>query len=778
MAHAGLYDRGVLGVLEETLALAEQHGIRMPLICQARARLKALQESELMGEAEHARATAALNAACHLTDHYLLRETLATAAKAGVNCKLVTYGEKRFVGLREAATRRAEEEDLARKRAGQIAKMMTAAMGRMRLAADTAEDEDRLDLAIDGAADAGVDQVQVWTATNALMNFRAERIKRQEVLQVAQLALEEAIEIGEIDEVEHAIGAAEDVGVGVDTVDHAKAHLERLKGKEKARLGDEARAALRARRTARRRTRFNGQSRAWRSGSGRRAGGGRGEGARERVARVARGSRGGRRAAASSSKQFLASKLTETAVLQAAFARAVSVGLDMEELSRAQQRLFEIEETAVMRSEEEGDLKRAEVEEERRARERTEVTEEERKRRKAEAIECVKAVEAERPRMETEEEAVRERVDEKEGRRVEKKKKMLEQACIEAEEAEQERIEDQRLEAEPATAARPSRAVPPHRRFSKQSLEVNRSDCFAVAVEIDDMRRAAGVGKKRVRVSQRRKPTVVICIRQMCLRGRLHSSEASRMLMMVARTTKRWSRVRRRTMQQRPTEHDEALVLGSNEQTGALLRALLVRDSEGRFKVMIGEDGGGLYLKNVGVIDNVDDRSLLAPHMRMCVYLYAIEGIHTDELNLHDVRELIKNAGQSLELCFQCNGDPWRRASGPDEPTPRPQETKVHARGAVAVPPRQPLQSLMPTQPRWRPSLRAAPRATSRRPALTETYPLRQATGRVLRGPSIEQPLFTKGCLCPLPQVSQTRRRWRLMRCASCVSARTLRREN
>ena len=692
MAHAGLYDRGVLSVLEETLALAEQHSIRMPLICQARARLKALQESELMGEAEHARATAALNAACHLTDHYLLRETLATAAKAGVNCKLVTYGEKRFVGLREAATRRAEEEDLARKQAGQIAKMITAAMGRMRLAADTAEDEDRLDLAIDGAADAGVDQVQVWTATNALMNFRAERIKRQEVLQVAQLALEEAIEIGEIDEVEHAIGAAEDVGVGVDTVDHAKAHLERLKGKEKARLGDEARAALRRAADGEKedaiQRAIEGMAEV---GLGDEPEVGVAKARRKELRASREAAEAERRAAAGELKQLLASKLTETAVLQAAFARAVSVGLDMEELSRAQQRLFEIEETAAMRSEEEGDLKRAEVEEERRAREEDEVTEEEWKRRKAEAIECVKAVEAERPRMETEEEAVRERIDEKEGRRVEKKKKMLEQACIEAEEAEQERIEDQRLEAEPATAARPSRAVPPHRRSSKQSLEVNRSDCFAVAVEIDDMRRAAGVGKKRAQGV---------------------TEEEAKHCDLYPPNVPAWASPQQRGFKDaddggeddeevvegaaaddaaRPTEHDEALVLGSNEQTGALLRALLVRDSEGRFKVMIGEDGGGLYLKNVGVIDNVDDRSLLAPHMRMCVYLYAIEGIHTDELNLHDVRELIKNAGQSLELCFQCNGDPWRRASGPDEPTPRPQETKVHARGAVAVPPRQPL---------------------------------------------------------------------------------------
>ena len=113
---------------------------------------------------------------------------------------------------------------------------------------------------------------------------------------------------------------------------------------------------------------------------------------------------------------------------------------------------------------------------------------------------------------------------------------------------------------------------------------------------------------------------------------------------------------------------------GDGARAEALVAAVLRRDSQGRFKIMVGEDEGGLYLKNMGDVDVDDDRGRLQVHD----YLHSVDGLDASQLSLAAARDLIKSAEGDLELCVAlAEGDPRRKP----RPEAAPPSAAVGARG-------------------------------------------------------------------------------------------------
>ena len=422
MVDAGLEDSdgagGSLAVLEEALALADAHSYRSASVGQARARLKALQEADMKRKAELTRATAALEAACTLTDHHLLKETLATAEKAGVEAALMARAEERLAVLEEEARVRAEEEARARKAAEAKARRVAEATERMRVAADAAEDEEDLEDAIDAATELGADRHPIWMAQQVLSRMQEVRVQREEELAAAELLLEEALSAEDADELSAAIAGGVEVGVAEGVLAEARTQLVRLQAERRAAAEEAARTALAEA--------VEGEDEdVIQLAVDAMVEVGLGESAevvqaKERSAELAAAREAReeeRRAAAGELAQLMASKLTETSALQAAVARAEAAGVASDELASAQERLFEVEEEEAMRLEEE-EAARAEEEEAARAIEEAKAAAEEAERLAAEEAEAAKREEEERAKLEAEEEAERARIEEEEVRRL------------------------------------------------------------------------------------------------------------------------------------------------------------------------------------------------------------------------------------------------------------------------------------------------------------------------------------------------------------------------
>ena len=116
---------------------------------------------------------------------------------------------------------------------------------------------------------------------------------------------------------------------------------------------------------------------------------------------------------------------------------------------------------------------------------------------------------------------------------------------------------------------------------------------------------------------------------------------------------------------------------------GHVLRALLKRDTLGRFKIQIGEDDRGLYLKNMGETDNPDDRTLLT----VGVLLDSIDGQPVESLSLHEAREVIKAAGETLELAVIIDDDDEEEEEEEGTAGAAPSPPQAAAAAAAATPP-------------------------------------------------------------------------------------------
>lgn len=76
------------------------------------------------------------------------------------------------------------------------------------------------------------------------------------------------------------------------------------------------------------------------------------------------------------------------------------------------------------------------------------------------------------------------------------------------------------------------------------------------------------------------------------------------------------------------------------------IKASLLRDSYGHFKIMVKEDQGGFYLDSVFPTDVTDDRERLQPRD----YVVSLGRKPVDDMSLSAVRDLIKHAGSMLEI--------------------------------------------------------------------------------------------------------------------------------
>ena len=76
------------------------------------------------------------------------------------------------------------------------------------------------------------------------------------------------------------------------------------------------------------------------------------------------------------------------------------------------------------------------------------------------------------------------------------------------------------------------------------------------------------------------------------------------------------------------------------------LKASLLRDTRGQFKISLHEDDGGIYLNRIERSDVSDDRDRLASHD----YLVSINRKPIEELSLAGVKDVVKHAKSFLEL--------------------------------------------------------------------------------------------------------------------------------
>ena len=174
----------------------------------AQARLRVMQEEQLRVEAELARATAALEAACSMEDVELLRDALGAARKAKVGEALCGEAEVRLEELEAEARLRAEEEAKAKREAEARARRKEKAAERLRGLTDAADDEAALATAIDEADEAGVDGHAIWMASQVLANLEEAREQREAALDAARATLDAALELGDVDALRDAIEEA------------------------------------------------------------------------------------------------------------------------------------------------------------------------------------------------------------------------------------------------------------------------------------------------------------------------------------------------------------------------------------------------------------------------------------------------------------------------------------------------------------------------------------------------------------------------------------------
>ena len=92
-------------------------------------------------------------------------------------------------------------------------------------------------------------------------------------------------------------------------------------------------------------------------------------------------------------------------------------------------------------------------------------------------------------------------------------------------------------------------------------------------------------------------------------------------------------------------EEEEAEAEAARKQW-VRLKASLLRDSKGQFRISLLEDRGGIHLNRIERSDVHDDREKLLPHD----YLVTINRKSADEMSLAGVKEVIKHAGSILEL--------------------------------------------------------------------------------------------------------------------------------
>lgn len=76
------------------------------------------------------------------------------------------------------------------------------------------------------------------------------------------------------------------------------------------------------------------------------------------------------------------------------------------------------------------------------------------------------------------------------------------------------------------------------------------------------------------------------------------------------------------------------------------IKASLLRDTRGQFKISLHEDDGGIYLNRIERSDVSDDRDRLASHD----YLVSINRKPIEELSLSGVKDVVKHAKAFLEL--------------------------------------------------------------------------------------------------------------------------------
>ena len=601
-------EKDAIEALEEALALAARSGVaELEAAEEARARLKVLLEARLKEEAERTRATIALEAAMEQADVELLESAIGAARAAGVEASLVAAAETRAEVV--AAERAAAEEaaEAARREAEERARVQAAASERLAAATD-GESMDELAAALEQAAAAGLTGHAVWMAERALQNLEEAAARREAEYDAAVCALEVAMEEGHGATLVAALDEAREAGVEEELLAEGEARLEEVRAEEAAAA---TAAALEAVREAAEADDLPGLEVALAAAAELGAAAedlAEGHEALAEMSARRAAEEAERKEAAGALQSLIVSRLAEAEALRQAVDRARRAGVAEALVERALEKLEPLEEEEERRLEAE-EAARVEAEEAARAEEEEEAREEAEAAaaREAEERAAREAEEAEEAERQEEEERARAEVEERERFAAEEaaREAAAEAAERDAEEAaRRELAEEARIEAEERERAKAEAAA-----------------AAAAPAALRNGNGSAAAHAARTPAADSPRPP---------------SDDADE----VAPPSEPPS-----SDYYSDSGEEEAAAPAAPAAAGAL-RARLRRDAKGQFKIVVKQDGGGIYLSTLAPTDAHDDRQSLRVHD----YLLRIGGEPVAEMSLAAVKETIRVAGPVLEL--------------------------------------------------------------------------------------------------------------------------------